>query len=77
MDDPKRTVFQELVSSRRNVFIILFGVTGVLGLPLLIMSPAFSRWSKVFWGIVVTIYTALLIWGTVAICLWPTTKSKH
>jgi heme/copper-type cytochrome/quinol oxidase subunit 4 len=70
MDNPKRTEFQELVSSRPYVLIILFAVTGVLGLPLLFMSPAFSRSGKVFWAIVVTVYTALLIWVTVVICLW-------
>lgn len=70
MDNPKRTAFQELASSKRTVLLILFTVTGSLGLPLLFWSPAFSRSSKAFWAIVVTVYTVLLIWGTVLICLW-------
>ncbi len=56
--------------SRLAVFGMLFLVTGALGIPLLWMSPNFSNTERVIWAIVVTIYTAVLVIGAVAIVMW-------
>lgn len=49
-----------LLHKRWAILLLLFGVTGVLGLPLLWMSRAYRPFGKVILSIVVTIYTALL-----------------
>lgn len=64
------TLLQQVIRSRAIVLGILFLVTGFLGLPLLWASPAFSKSGKWFWSVVVTIYTLLLIAGTVAVVWW-------
>ncbi|MDZ4849809.1 MAG: hypothetical protein SGI77_10970 [Pirellulaceae bacterium] len=62
--------WHQIARSPALVLGILFLVTGSLGLPLLWYSPAFSKSSKCFWSIVVTIYTLLLIAITIAIVWW-------
>ncbi len=62
--------FEQLLSSRRLIFVLLFAVTGFLGLPILWMSPSFSRLEKVFWSVVNILYTSILIAICVAICYW-------
>jgi len=52
------------------VLAILFGVTGALGIPLLWMNKRFSTLERVFWSIVLTIYTSLLIGGTLWVLWW-------
>lgn len=49
---------------------LLFLVTGALGIPLLWISRAFSTWTKVLLTVVVTVYTALLIWGVWLVMVW-------
>ena len=61
---------QRLVQSRSAVFAMLFLVTGVLGIPLLWMNRNFSNNERIFWSIVVTIYTAVLIAIAAAIVIW-------
>lgn len=40
---------------------LLFGVLAVFGLPLLWMSPAFTRSEKWFWTLAVCLYTLILV----------------
>ena len=51
-----------------TILLLLFGVTGVIGLPVLWMSRSFGPGMKWVLSIVVTIYTALLCWGVYLIC---------
>ncbi len=64
------SAWKQLTKSAWLVLVILFLVTGALGLPLLWYSPAFSYRAKWILSIVVTIYTAILIAGTAAVVWW-------
>lgn len=59
-----------MTDSRWMVLAILFGVTGALGIPLLWVSKRFSLVERIFWSIVVTIYTLALVGVTAAIVMW-------
>ncbi len=50
-----------ITGSRPLIFALLFGVTGVLGLPILWYSPAFSVKEKWLWSIINTLYTLGLL----------------
>ncbi|TWU40833.1 hypothetical protein [Novipirellula artificiosorum] len=65
--DSKRESWAE---SRGAVFAMLFLVTGVLGIPLLWMNKKFSNPERYFWSILVTLYTAALIYGAYLVCMW-------
>lgn len=65
-----RSQWETILSSRRTIFIILFGMTGVLGLPLLWLSHAFSAWEKVLWSALNTLYTLALIAMAAGVCYW-------
>ena len=58
------------LQNRLTVLAILFFVTGALGLPLLWVNRRFSIREQMIWSLVVTLYTALLIWGVAKICWW-------
>ena len=60
----------QLLHNRTAVLAMLFLVTGVLGVPLLWMNPNFSTTERILWAIVVTIYTAILIFIAGAIVMW-------
>ena len=64
----------QLLNSRLLIFVMLFGVTGFLGLPILWMSPSFSRLEKYFWSVVNILYTTVLIILCVVICWWAYTR---
>lgn len=64
------SIRNELLHSKLLVLGILFGVTGVLGLPLLWMSRAFSTQEKMVWSVINTIYTTTLVVGTWMIVRW-------
>ena len=53
---------------------LLFLAMGVLGLPLLWTTRAFAPGTKLVLAIVVTIYTALLVWGTGLVLQWSYTR---
>jgi hypothetical protein len=59
-----------LLGSRRAILVLLFAVTGFLGLPLLWWSPVFSKREKQIWTIINVVYTTLMILGCAAICWW-------
>ncbi len=63
-------------TTRVLVFVILFGVTGFLGLPLLWLSGSFSRPEKILWSLVNILYTLALIAITAAICWWSYLQFK-
>ncbi len=66
--DSQQTQTRE--TTRIVIFVILFGVTGFLGLPLLWFSKSFTPWEKVFWSVMTTLYTLLLIAIAAATCWW-------
>jgi len=53
---------------------LLFFVTAILGLPLLWISRGFSRVWKIVLSVVVTLYTALLLWGFWWIMNWSVSR---
>ncbi len=59
-----------ILRSRTLIFVMLFAVTGFLGLPVLWLSPAFSKLEKCVWSVLNTLYTLILIAFTIAICWW-------
>lgn len=60
----------DLIQSKWAVLVVLFCVTGILGIPLLWINKKFSTVERLVWSIVVTIYTAILIWIVFAILMW-------
>ncbi len=52
------------------VLALLFFVTAVLGIPLLWISSKFTNRERWFWAIVITLYTAVLVW--IVVKLWLT-----
>ena len=56
------------------VLAVLFLVTGALGIPLLWVNQKFSNAERVFWTVVVLIYTVLLIAGVGWIVWWAWTR---
>lgn len=60
----------QLVQNKAVVLGILFGVTGVLGIPLLWINKKFTFAERIVWSIVVTIYTVILIAAAAAVCIW-------
>lgn len=64
----------KLINNRIAIFLMLFCVTGFLGIPFLCKSKAFTRTEKLVWSIVVTVYTCVLIAITVAIVKWSYTN---
>ncbi len=57
------------LQSRGAVLAMMFLVTGVFGIPLLWINKQFTAAERVFWSVVVTIYTLLLL-VIVACILW-------
>lgn len=69
-DGSTHTPIADMIQNRGAVLAILFLTTGALGLPLLWMNKKFSNVERIFWAIVVTIYTILLIVAFCWIMLW-------
>ena len=59
-----------MLQSKLAVLTVLFCVTGFLGLPLLWVNKRFSNLERVFWTVIVSVYTCTLLAGTVAIIMW-------
>ncbi len=60
----------KFLDNKWAVLAILFAVTGFLGIPLLWTNKNFTSTERIFWSIIVTIYTLFLIGGAAAICVW-------
>lgn len=65
-----RSQWEQILSSRKTILLLLFCVTGVLGLPLLWLSPAFTAGEKLLWSIVNTLYTLALLALAIGVCYW-------
>jgi hypothetical protein len=72
---PRNNSLRVLIDNPWAVLILLFAVTGFLGIPVLWMSRGFTTTMKVVLSIVVTIYTLALIGCTVAILWWAWSKA--
>ncbi|MBL8869283.1 MAG: hypothetical protein JNK90_05785 [Planctomycetaceae bacterium] len=59
-----------LLSNRRAILVLLWGVTGFLGLPLLWLSSKFTSAEKLLYSVLVTIYSLFLIGIAVGIVWW-------
>lgn len=70
----KPGMLRSVVDNRWMVLGMLFGVTGALGLPALWASRAFSTVGKIFWSIVVTLYTILILWLFWLVMVWCYTR---
>ena len=70
LDSSKSDAKSRLLGSRRAILVVLFAVTGFLGLPILWWSPVFSNREKRIWTAINVVYTMLMILGCVAICWW-------
>ena len=66
----KRSSGSALTESRSMVLLILFGVTGALGIPLLWINKRFSLIEKLFWSAMVLIYTSLLVGFAAWVVMW-------
>lgn len=56
------------------ILCLLFFVTAILGLPLLWISRGFSLTWKIALSLIVTLYTALLLWGFWWIMSWSVSR---
>lgn len=61
---------QRLIDQPLPILVMLFGVTGALGIPVLWMSRGFSTQGKWVLSIVVTLYTIFILWIFALIMLW-------
>jgi|LakMenEpi03Aug12_release.lakeMendotaPanAssembly.Ray.scaffolds.fasta_scaffold00735_1 hypothetical protein len=59
-----------LLSNRRAILVLLWGVTGFLGLPVLWLSPKFSWPEKFIYSLLITIYSVFLIAFAGGIVWW-------
>lgn len=59
-----------LLGNRRALLVLLWGVTGFLGLPLLWMSPKFSATEKLVYSVLITFYSLFLIGMATGIVWW-------
>ena len=59
-----------LLGNRKALLVLLWGVTGFLGLPLLWISPKFSVTEKLLYSILITFYSLFLIGMATGIVWW-------
>lgn len=57
----KHDAHDRLLNSRGAVLSFLFLVAGVVGLPLLWVNPNFSRRERVFWTVIMLLYSFILL----------------
>ena len=56
--------------SKKAILITVFLVAGILGLPLVLLSPAFNRIEKAFWTVIILIYTVLIFYVLYRVAAW-------
>tara|TARA_R110002095_G_scaffold197049_2_gene176026 strand:- start:84 stop:422 length:339 start_codon:yes stop_codon:yes gene_type:complete len=71
---PSDGMLQQLCDEKWIMLAMLFFVTAALGLPWLWKSRGFSKPEKKFWTVVISIYTALILWGFGAVMWWSYTR---
>jgi hypothetical protein len=59
-----------LLGNRKALLVLLWGVTGFLGLPLLWISPKFSVTEKLLYSVLITFYSLFLIGMATGIVWW-------
>jgi hypothetical protein len=64
------TETQRWIDRKWVVCLLLFGVTGVWGLPFLWISRGFSSLAKIGLSVAVTLYTFALVGLTATCCYW-------
>ena len=70
-DPPKQeSSLKKYINNKWLVLLLLFGCTAALGLPVLWKSTAFSRGGKVFWSVIVSLYTVLIFYIFFKIMAW-------
>lgn len=62
--------WEQLLSNRKWILLLLFCVTGFLGLPVLWLSYAFTTTEKIVWSIVNIAYTLMLIGACAGVIYW-------
>lgn len=62
--------WEQLLSNRKWILLLLFCVTGFLGLPVLWLSYAFTITEKIVWSIVNIAYTLMLIGACAGVIYW-------
>jgi hypothetical protein len=75
IDQPaQRGGWREMIDNPWLVLATLFFVTAALGLPVLWISRAFSRTSKIILSVVVAFYTVLLLYVFWIVMVWCYTR---
>lgn len=70
--DPPAEPLGRFGHNKVGILATLFLVSGIVGLPLLLLSPAFSRPEKGFWTVAIIIYTAIVfsLFGGFLLWVW-------
>ncbi|XZE53444.1 hypothetical protein SH139x_005186 [Planctomycetaceae bacterium SH139] len=69
-DDADEDPLGRFGRSKVAILVTVFLVAGILGLPLIYVSRAFNRLEKVFWTVVVLLYTVALFYGLYLYVIW-------
>lgn len=69
-DDGSDEPLGRIGRSKAAILGTVFLVAGVLGVPLIIYSPVFSKAEKVFWSIVATLYSGTLLYILYRFVVW-------
>lgn len=64
--DAHVSAIEKLVNSKVTVLVLCFAVLGFFGVPLICVSKGFTRSQKIFWSVVVIVYTLILVAITAA-----------
>ena len=57
-------------ASKIRVLVIVFLAAGIMGLPLILASKRFSPVEKVFWTVIVLLYTVVIFYALYAYIKW-------
>lgn len=60
--------------SKLAILTTVFLVAGVLGVPLIVYSPVFSKFEKVFWSAVAAAYSGTLFYILYAVIVWAQSR---
>lgn len=60
--------------SKLAILTTVFLVAGVLGVPLILYSPVFSTFEKIFWSVAAAIYSATLLYILYVVIVWAQSR---
>ena len=60
--------------SKLAILTTVFLVAGVLGVPLILYSPVFSKLEKIFWSVAAAIYSVVLLYILYAVIVWAQSR---